>query len=410
MLYLFQVTVYSALLYVIYITVIKDRAAHSFSRAYLLLCATLPLAIPFMYIPALADNIIQLPGITRILLPDVTILSKGGIATANGGLTFNILAASYLLITLVLIARTAIQYISFIRFVKRHEYKTINGVKVLLNTQTGPGSFMQYIFLPGSSIDPVIYEHELAHIRSKHSVDILFMRILRACFWPNVVLYFINKELKIIHEFQADARSVSNKETYINALLNDTFNTNCFALSHTFFYHPLKRRIMMLQKAPLSHAKLRNTVLKTCFSAVVVLSGIIYLQSCKPQAEPQKDKPAAMKTVYDTISAGKISGHREVLTFAEKMPTTNYDLGKYLGQNIKYPENARKKGIQGRVIVRFIVNENGAVSDASVVNAADPELAAEALRVISAMPPWTPAEQKGQKVAVYFTQPISFKI
>ena len=165
----------------------------------------------------------------------------------------------------------------------------------------------------------------------------------------------------------------------------------------------------MLQKAPLSRTKLRITMLKTGFSAAFILAGIIYLQSCKPQTNklPQTN---AGKTVFDTISAGSMSGHRAVYKRAEKMPTAGYDMAKYLGENIKYPETARKKGIQGRVIVKFIVNENGAISDAQVVNSVDPDLAAEALRVVSGLPAWTPGEQQGKKVAVYFTQPISFRL
>ncbi|NCX96219.1 MAG: energy transducer TonB [Chitinophagia bacterium] len=69
-----------------------------------------------------------------------------------------------------------------------------------------------------------------------------------------------------------------------------------------------------------------------------------------------------------------------------------------------------KKGIQGRVIVNFVVNEDGFISDVKVLRGIGGGCDEEALRVIKAMPTWTPGEQDGKKVKTYFTQPISFRL
>jgi len=408
MLYLIQVTVYTALLYIVYQLALKNRTSHTLSRIYLLLCAILPIVIPLIKIPDIHNNTIPAPAMD-FFLPETVVLSVNN----NPGSQvnwFSIFSAGYLLIALVLLSRMAFQYIRFTQFIKRHEKKSMEGVQVLLHTNAGPGSFLNYIFLPAADIDPFIYEHELAHIRQRHSADIICLRILRAIFWPNFVLHSITRELKIVHEFQADAPAAAHKETYIQVLLNDTFNTGRFGLSHTFFYHPLKRRIMMLQKTPLSRTKMRIAVVKCGSSAALIILGIIYLQSCKPQPNKSPQKINAVKIVYDTINAGAISGHREVYNFVENMPNPGYDMAEYLGNNIKYPEVARKAGKEGRVIIRFVVDERGNITEPQVVRSPDTTLSEEALRVVKAMPAWKPGMQAGKNVAVYFTQPISFRL
>ena len=83
---------------------------------------------------------------------------------------------------------------------------------------------------------------------------------------------------------------------------------------------------------------------------------------------------------------------------------------KFLSTTVKYPEAAEKAGQQGRVIATFIVEKDGTVSGTKIVKSVSPELDAEALRVISAMPKWKPGMQKGQNVRVKYTIPISFRL
>ena len=86
------------------------------------------------------------------------------------------------------------------------------------------------------------------------------------------------------------------------------------------------------------------------------------------------------------------------------------ELMKFLSRNIKYPKEAQDKGIQGRVVLQFVVNKDGSICDSKVVKAVDPQLDAEALRVINAMPNWTPGKQKGEPVRTRFTLPVSFRL
>lgn len=79
-------------------------------------------------------------------------------------------------------------------------------------------------------------------------------------------------------------------------------------------------------------------------------------------------------------------------------------------ENIRYPLVAQQNGIQGRIICRFIVRKDGAVSDVEVLREIDPSLDAEAVRVIELMPDWKPGTQHGKPVSVYYTLPINFSL
>ena len=85
-------------------------------------------------------------------------------------------------------------------------------------------------------------------------------------------------------------------------------------------------------------------------------------------------------------------------------------LMKHLSKEIKYPKEAQDKGTQGRVIVQFVVRKDGSITDAKVMKPVDPLLDAEALRVVSEMPNWTPGKQRGEAVNVRFTLPVMFRL
>lgn len=85
-------------------------------------------------------------------------------------------------------------------------------------------------------------------------------------------------------------------------------------------------------------------------------------------------------------------------------------LMKYLADNIKYSASAVKNKKEGRVIVTFIVQKNGSITHAKIVRSIDPELDAEALRVVKGMPKWTPGTQFGKPVSVKYTLPVKFSL
>ena len=105
----------------------------------------------------------------------------------------------------------------------------------------------------------------------------------------------------------------------------------------------------------------------------------------------------------------------EIFYIVEQMPTFNHgdpaiEFRKYIAQNLRYPESAAVKGIQGRVIVQFAVDSHGQVCDVVTVVNVDPLLDKEAERVVKSSPLWQPGKQRGKAVKVLFTFPVSFKL
>lgn len=99
-----------------------------------------------------------------------------------------------------------------------------------------------------------------------------------------------------------------------------------------------------------------------------------------------------------------------MLTIAEQMPSFKGNVNQWLAQNLQYPAVAAESGIQGRVVVKFVVGKDGSVSQAQVVRGVDPSLDREALRVVNMMPKWNPGMNNGQPANVWFTLPVTFKL
>ena len=115
-------------------------------------------------------------------------------------------------------------------------------------------------------------------------------------------------------------------------------------------------------------------------------------------AAPEPPKPVEENKVFDVV---------------EQMPSFPGGMGalmSWLSQNIKYPVIAAENGVQGRVIVQFVVEKDGSITDVKVAKSVDPSLDKEAARVVSAMPKWTPGKQNGSAVRVKYTVPVTFKL
>jgi protein TonB len=91
-------------------------------------------------------------------------------------------------------------------------------------------------------------------------------------------------------------------------------------------------------------------------------------------------------------------------------PGGDAELLKFIASNTRYPEEAKVKNIQGRVIVRFCVTAEGAISLISVLKGVDPALDAEAVRVVSTLPSFRPGQQGGKAVPVWYMVPITFTL
>ena len=145
-------------------------------------------------------------------------------------------------------------------------------------------------------------------------------------------------------------------------------------------------------------------------SELEILNALRELAKSKGANEPLK---VNIKYPFGASKGQTAEEQGEIVNIPEEMPMFPggmQELMKFMQKEIKYPAEAQDKGIQGRVVVQFVVNKDGSITEATVLKSVDPQLDAEALRVVNAMPNWTPGKDKGEAVRTHFTIPVSFRL
>ena len=132
-------------------------------------------------------------------------------------------------------------------------------------------------------------------------------------------------------------------------------------------------------------------------------------QAAEVEVAPQADEAKTEVQAPEEVAPQSKKVYESVEQMPE-FPGGVVEMMKFLQMNIKYPPEAAKNDIEGRVVVQFIIDETGQVGDVQVVRSVDEELDAEAVRVVKSMPKFTPGRQDGKAVAVWYTLPISFKL
>ncbi len=130
--------------------------------------------------------------------------------------------------------------------------------------------------------------------------------------------------------------------------------------------------------------------------------------------DPVTVVPTDEPVTYEPVVTGpEVVDEDPIVSFAEKAPLFpggQKAMMEYLMKNIKYPAICQEMGIQGRVVVGFVVNKDGSIQDVTVLSSVNEKLDAEAIRVVSSMPAWTPGEMQGQKVRTKFQLPVTFRL
>ncbi len=136
----------------------------------------------------------------------------------------------------------------------------------------------------------------------------------------------------------------------------------------------------------------------------ILFSLLITITSSVAAQTTQTEQQQAAQTAPAKADSGNSTG------YTEKLPVPYVDIRKFLAQNIAYPEKARRKNIQGKVIIQFAVNEDGTLGEFKAKSKIGHGCEKEAIRVLSSMPPWKPGMLNGTPVKVYYTQSINFQL
>ncbi len=298
---------------------------------------------------------------------------------------------------------------------------------VVHNHDIAPFSWMRCIVLSRKDLEEngrEILIHELAHIRNHHSWDLLLADICIFVQWFNPAAWLLKQELQTIHEYEADEtvlREGVDAKKYQMLLIKKAVGTRLYSMANSFNHSSLKKRItMMLKEKSSPWARVK-------YLYVLPLAALAVSAFARPEVSAVADELSSAK-VNDLVASMKtnqaetasvavkdtLMPDEPVFEVVEQMPEFPdggmAGLMEYFKKNLRYPEEAKKAGMQGRVVVQFLINKNGAISDASVLRSVDRLLDAEAVRLVRSMPRWKPGMQKGKAVTVKYTVPVLFKL
>lgn len=357
----------------------------------------------------------------------------------------------------ILLVRLLVQLISICRLRLRSTTVYINKVKILEPTKPQPPfSFFGWIFLSPSRHTPEeqqeILDHELAHVHQHHSIDVLLTELHCIVCWLNPIVWLMKHEVRSNLEYLADARVLAqghNRKGYQIHLLALSYPMAIANLYNHFNVSPLKKRINMMNKKKSSNAGILKYLLILPLCALISLvinadawaatlpqqekknvtySGtVVYTDGNKlanvrirynnaqmlAEEKQRTNMVVVLKAPVPSMDELAQKGTDHVYQVVDEMPQFpggNRAMMAYIGQNIKYPAEAVAKGIEGRVLVQFVVNKEGDLQDIKVMKSIDSLLDQEAIRVISSMPKWTPGKLKGEAVNIQYVLPIQFNI
>lgn len=424
MLYLFQVNVGLILFYALYKLVCTRDTFFRSRRFILIVSLVLPFILPFIDVREWLESRDRMIMLTHFdysaVLPEIVVGSE---AAEIGNRVFVLsewIGYLYLAGVLVLLVRLAVQAFSLSRLIIRMPEKEINGVRVkCLNDPSGPFSFFGWIFMNPAAVkeDEIseILTHEMAHVKQHHSVDVLLAEMVSICCWMNPFAWLLKREVRLNLEFLADRKVMEAgfaTKSYQYHLLGLAYNHK-YGLSNNFNFSHLKQRIIMMNKKKSNAAGHIKYALFVLPAFALLVAGNISCSQDASQTEDAKEEVVAPVSSEAKEAPADSTAKEEVFMVAEQMPEFPggmKELLKFLQDNLKYPENAMKNNVQGRVIVQFVIEKDGTPTEFKVARSVDPDLDVEALRVLQTMPKWKPGMQRGEVVRVKYTVPVSFKL
>ena len=353
----------------------------------------------------------------------------------------------------VLSLRLVWQLFSIIRLAVISRKQEMEGITVhLLRGEGSPFSFFRWVFMYPSTLEGKqlheVMVHECTHVSGLHSLDTLFSELFSIACWFNPFAWLMKQEVRMNLEYLADESVLSDgnaRKSYQYHLLGLAYrqSNESTKIANNFNLLPLKKRIKMMNKRRTSEiGKAKYLLFAPLAGALLMVSNIESVAReiggqvpevaevqqkadqalnadvavANPMAKAEEAKAAELAKAEAKASdatAPADTTKNVVYDVTETLPQFPGGQGvmmKYLAANIKYPASAVKAKKQGRVIVAFVIQKDGSVTNARIVRSVDPELDAEALRIVKAMPNWTPGTQDGKPVNVRYTIPVVFSL
>ena len=405
--YIIKSSLLLILFYAFFILFMRKTTFFRFNRMALMLGT-----VTCMLLPLANFSMEMIPGaevLPRLVIPEITVTGE---TMEETGTSFN---WTLLLTGLYLAGATVVFILTLVSLVKTlvviHQNKSIGtheGRISIVDSDFPSFSFLRNIVISREDYvnNPVILQHEIAHVKCHHSVDLLLFSAVTVLHWFNPLVWIIRSELKMLHEYEAD-ETVINKgidaTQYQLLLVKKAVGTQRFQLANGFNHTKLKNRITMMQMSRTN---------KWAGLGYILCLPMLFGALCFCTNQPDEKEDDSLHTSEIETKANEV----QAVPFQdlEETPLFNgqgaNEFSKWVSERLVYPESAKSAGIQGRVLVSFTISAEGKVTDVNLIKGIDEALDAEAIRVVSQSPDWTPGKQNGHPVPVLFAFPIIFTI
>lgn len=362
------------------------------------------------------------------------------------------------------LTKTVIGIISLVRYIRRGRRIRQDGYTLVITDDAphSPFSWMRYVVIHKADVadDRLIVSHEIAHIRRRHTLDLIIAQIFCIVQWFNPGAWLLKEELESVHEYQADEDVLGegvNLKDYQLILIKKTVGNRFHQLTNSLNHSQLKKRLTMMMKSKSKRsARLGAAVLLPAMLAAAVVVNLPEVASAMDLLRPDKvsgltaEMQTAKVKVTDSDNTGSVAtelaanssqakkkSSKKLRTVSKGTIKTNDpskviayenvsdgDLDVYPAypggdmalinhclRNMVYPAEAFVNKIQGDVIVSFIVDTDGSITDVKVANPVHPALDAEAVRVVKTIPKkFSPGKKDGKAVKTTINLPVKFKL
>jgi len=417
-LYLLQSNLSLILLGLLYYLVLQKQSHFRFNRIFLLLSVVTSLVIPLIDFSFLSNGVVYV-----VQLPEVIFGAQTENISASNNLNYLLLIGTvYFFIAALFLLKFLWDLFLIIRICEQStiKYKSHFSKNIYINSQQN-FSFFSWVFIKESDADKsTVIEHEIGHSQLGHSFDIVFIKVIQIFLWFNPLVFYLEKQLRLQHEYEVDQKVLSkhiNILEYQQLLLNQVFNTEINLVTNNFNQSFLKNRFTMMTK---KESKKSNTVLLAALLLAVILTPLLFSCSMNfskeeiggpdPETELKNTEEPKADENQNTIKSTEEETTFLVVEEMPQFPGGEQAMFKYIGKQLEYPEEAKREGIEGRVFIEFIVEKDGSISNVQVMRGIGHGCDAAAKEVIENMPDWIPGKQRGKAVRVEYRMPLKFTL
>lgn len=393
--YLLEANLYLAAFYLVYYFVLRRETYYQLNRAYLLTACVVAFIIPLMQVGSLRKynpppvthvaQVISVVDATPVVHQVAVPVSIAPVWTAAD---YYLLA--YTLIAGVMLIAFGVKLFKLIQLSRTARQSATNGLYVVeIAEHNNAFSFFKYLFIdPKLANSPAVVQHELVHIRQKHSLDIVFLELFKVINWFNPVVYLLQNSLKELHEYIADqetARQQQDVNGYTDFLIHNAYGFAPNTLTNNFFNkNLLKQRIIMLhQKRSGGLARLKLLLILPLCAGLLCASTLAFAKSYA-YIDLLPHKVVADKLNQQVPPPPPPKPKVDQVRFPPPVVLNNnyIELGIYMQNHLKYPKIATANHTAGTVILNFRLDEKHMITDIKVEKSIGNGLDEEGVRLM----------------------------